>query len=143
MEESPTKRRVEIHSSRSVRLIFFCLGTAFVVGAVAGVVLPVLPTTPLLLVAAACYARSSDRFYGALLGNRIFGPIIDDWHINHCISKRVKATAIFMIAVTIGFSATMVVKHPYLKIMLVVIALGVIGFILSFPSTPKGAPPAD
>ncbi len=96
--------------------------------------MPVLPTTPFLLLATACYARSSDRFYNALLSNRIFGPIIVDWHENRCISKKIKFIAISMIVVTIGFSAGFVVKPVYLKAVLVTLAVGVTLFILSFPS---------
>ena len=138
MEDSPDKRPVkrsaEKHSSRAVRVTLFCAGSFFLACGIAGIFLPVLPTTPLLLVATACYARSSDRFYNALLSNRTFGPIIIDWHENRCISKKIKFISISMIAVTIGFSAGFVVKPVYLKIMLVVLAIGVTLFILSFPS---------
>ena len=136
--ETRARKRVEVHSSRAMRLFLFFLGTLFVVIAVVGVILPVLPTTPFLLLATACYARSSDRFYNVLLNNRVFGPIIDDWHSNHCIKPRVKAVAVSMIILFISFSAIFVIKPPYLKITMGVVALGVIIFILSFPSAPKG-----
>ncbi len=138
VSEARARKRVEVHSSRTMRLFLFFLGTLFVAIAVAGVILPVLPTTPFLLLATACYARSSDRFYNTLLNNRIFGPIIDDWHSNHCIRPKVKAVAISMIVLFIAFSAIFVIKPPYLKITMGVVAIGVIIFIMSFPSVPKG-----
>ncbi len=138
MEESPNKRPVkrsaEKHSSKTVRITLFCAGTFFLVCGIVGIFMPVLPTTPFLLVATACYARSSDRFYNALLSNRTFGPIIIDWHENKCISRKIKLISISMIVLTLGFSAGFVVKPVYLKAMLVLLGVGVTIFILSFPS---------
>ena len=67
------------HDSRMVRILYLTLGIASLVLAVLGVVLPVLPTTPFILLAAACFARSSERFHDRLLSNRFAGPIIREW----------------------------------------------------------------
>ena len=75
--------------------------------ALIGVVLPLLPTTPFVLVAAACFARSSPRLHQWLLTNRIFGPLIVDWSEHGAVPLRAKVLAVSMIAVsgvlTIGF----------------------------------------
>ena len=73
-------KRVELHRSALVRGLYLVAGILALVAGVAGALLPVLPTTPFVLLAAACFARSSDRFYNAMLNHRIAGPIIADWH---------------------------------------------------------------
>ena len=63
-----------------VRVLLLLGGTLCVILAVVGMFVPVLPTTPLLLLAAVCYARSSERFYRWLLTNRWCGPYIRNYH---------------------------------------------------------------
>ena len=88
-------------AQRAILLVcgFLCLGFG-----VAGAVLPVLPTTPFLLLAAACFARSSERWHQWLLTNRFTGPVIESWETNRCISRRTKAVAISSMAVVGGLS---------------------------------------
>lgn len=79
--------------------MYQALGFLFVGLAAAGVVLPLLPTTPLLLVAAACFAKSSERWHQWLLNNRMFGPILRDWEERRCIplkSKIIAASSIIL-----------------------------------------------
>ncbi|HHJ81311.1 MAG TPA: DUF454 domain-containing protein, partial [Candidatus Tenderia electrophaga] len=68
---------------------FICLGLA-----VLGVILPVMPTTCFVLMAAACFAKSSPRFYNWLLASRIFGPMINHWQTTRSMPKRAKIMAI-------------------------------------------------
>ena len=86
---------------------FVCVGLAAL-----GVFLPLLPTTPFLLVAAACFARSSPRFYRALLGNRVFGPLIRDWREHRAVPLRAKLMAISAIVLVLGSSVLFAVSHP-------------------------------
>ena len=74
-----------------------------VVGGV-GVVLPLLPTTPFVLLAAGCFAKSSPRMHAWLLRNRTFGPMIVKWETKRCVSRRVKATALASMAAVGGTS---------------------------------------
>jgi len=69
-----------------------------------GVVLPLLPTTPFVLLAAACFAKSSPRMHGWLLHSELFGPLLLDWERNRCVSRKVKWLALFMMAVIGGIS---------------------------------------
>ncbi len=72
---------------------------AFAIGAV-GVVLPLLPTTPFLLVAAFAFARSSERMNRWLREHRTFGPLLDNWHRDGSIDLKVKRIAMIVIVLT-------------------------------------------
>ena len=90
-------------------------GTGFVGLGILGAFLPVLPTTPFMLLAAACYARASTRFYNGLLNNRAFGPTIREWRRYRSIPYRTKWTAIGLMAVTLTASIVFAVEDPWLR----------------------------
>jgi len=71
---------------------------------VVGVVLPLLPTVPFILLAGFCFARSSERLHGWLLEHRHFGPMIDDWHTRGAISPRVKRLSTLSVIGVIAIS---------------------------------------
>lgn len=96
-----------------------------------GVFLPLLPTTPFLLLAAACYIRSSERFYHWLIHHKWFGNHIRNYREGRGIPLITKITAISLLWLTVGFSAFFVVPVVYVKILLVVIATGVTIHLLS------------
>ncbi len=131
------------YGSRWRRLVFFCLGSLFVGLAALGVVLPLLPTTPFLLVAAACYARSSKRFYDWLLANRVFGPTIRQWQENRSVALRTKVVAIALLVVTLGSSVVFFVPLWPVKILLVAIGIWVVQFLLRLPTTSPTEPNAS
>lgn len=95
-----------------LRVVLLALGFVFVGLATLGVVLPILPTTPFLLLAAACFAKSSHRFYRVLLENRIFGPLIRDWREHRAIPLRAKVVAIAVMLTVMASTATFVLEHP-------------------------------
>ena len=80
------------------------LGVVLLVIGGVGVVLPLLPTTPFVLAAAGCFAKSSPRMHAWLLANRVFGPVIVNWEKKQCVSLKVKATALSMMIVAGGAS---------------------------------------
>ncbi len=92
------------HHRPEVRLVFLLLGLGFVAIGVAGIFLPVLPTTPFMLLAAACFARSSERFYHWLLNHRVFGATVREWQQHHSIPRRTKWFAIATMAATLAVS---------------------------------------
>lgn len=126
----------EQYGSRPARVMFFCLGCLFVGLATVGVLLPLIPTTPFLLLAAACYARSSKRFYDWLLANRIFGPTIRQWQETRSVALRTKVVAIIMLVLTLGSSVVFFVPLWPVKILLVAIGVWVIYFLLRLPTAP-------
>lgn len=101
-----------------LRWLLFIVGWGCVVMGAIGVVLPVLPTTPFLLLAAACFDRSSPRFHRWLLSTKLFGPLIENWQRERYIEKRSKRVALVVVAVT--FSSSILIVEPVaLKWMLV------------------------
>lgn len=86
--------RARLSSSRWIRAGWGALGFFFVLLGAVGVVVPGLPTTPFLLVAAACFLRCSQRLYDWLTGHRTFGPLIRAFREGEGVSARVKTIAI-------------------------------------------------
>lgn len=106
---------------------------AFALGVV-GVFVPLLPTTPLILLAAACWARSSTRFHRWLRDHRIFGPTLRQWEDQRTIPKRAKVLAIAMIVLTLTPAIVWVVPLWHAQVLLALIGLAVVGWLLSVPS---------
>jgi uncharacterized protein len=111
--------------SKPVQILLITLGTFFVGVGIAGIFIPVLPTTPFLLLSAALYAKSSTRFYNWLINNRIFGQYIKNYREGKGIPLRLKIITITLLWVTIGCSAIFAVDILWVRIMLVLIAAGV------------------
>ncbi len=117
-------------SSRLIRGVLIAAGSLFVGLAVLGIFLPLLPTTPFLLLAAACYARSSRRFYNWLLNNRWFGNYIKNYREKKGVPLRVKLLSISLLWITILFSVAFVVDIFLVRIILILIAVSVTVHIL-------------
>jgi len=99
--------------------------------AVLGVFLPLLPTTPFLLLAAACYVRSSKRFSNWLLSNRFFGKVIKNYLERKGVPLKLKALSISLLWITIGCSVAFAVHTLAIRVILIIIAIGVTVHILS------------
>lgn len=90
-----------------------------------GIFLPLLPTTPFLILAAACFIRSSDRLYTRLITNRIFGEYLKNYLDKKGIPLGVKIITIFLLWITILLSALLFTDLIWVRILLVIIAVGV------------------
>jgi uncharacterized membrane protein YbaN (DUF454 family) len=90
-----------------------------------GIFVPILPTTPFLLLAAACYMRSSERFYQWLINNRIFGAYVRNYIEGRGMPIRIKILIILLLWLTIGLSITFGVQNIVIRIVLICIAIGV------------------
>ena len=84
----------------AIRWLFLLLGTIFFVLGLIGVVLPVLPTTPFILLAAACWARGSKRFYIWLINHKYFGKLVRDWEKNRAVPRYAKWLACTMMGLS-------------------------------------------
>jgi len=115
---------VREHDSRVIRVVLAALGLVFVGVGIAGVVLPVLPATPFFLLAAACFARASVRFYNWLLNHRVVGPTVREWQMHRSIPYRTKLWAIALMSGTLSISTLFFVEGLVLQLLLA--ALGVL-----------------
>ena len=95
-----------------------------------GIFIPILPTTPFLLLAAACYMRSSERFYTWLISNRIFGAYVRNYIEGRGMPIRIKVLTILVLWLTIGLTVTFGVQNMVIRIVLICVALGVTTHII-------------
>lgn len=120
---------------RLMKPFWFALGfLALGLGAL-GVVLPLLPTTPFVLLAAFAFARSSERWHAWLLRHRIFGPLIIDWREHGAISRPTKAVSAVSMAGVFGLSVGLGASKTVLIVQAVVLSATAI-FVLSRPVRP-------
>ena len=116
-------------------------GSACVALGVVGIFLPILPTTPFLLLAAVCYARSSKRLYHWLLANRWFGAYIRNYREGRGISRSHKTAVLLLLWLTIGSSAVFAVDLWWVRLLLLGIAVGVTLHVLKIRTfRPEDAP---
>ena len=102
-------------------------GLALALGII-GIFLPVMPTTPFILVAAACWARASPRLHRRLLANRHFGPLIRDWEEHRSLPRKVKWVACGLMAVSISTSIVLLHERFWLQVLMA--SFGVIGALV-------------
>jgi len=121
--------------SRLVRMLFVGAGTLSLVLAVVGIFLPLLPTTPFLLLSSACYLRGSERLHRRLLEHPQLGPYIRNFEEGRGIPRRAKITAILLIWVSCAYSIYLLTQ-PGLKILLAVIASAVTLWLVRLPTIP-------
>ena len=105
--EKHHERRDYSHEVRKHRLVwvryaYAAMGTLSLVLGIIGIFMPILPTTPFLLLSTACYARSSRRFYNWLMNHPAFGPLIIEWRTYRSIPWRVKMVAVATMTLTLG-----------------------------------------
>lgn len=108
-----------------IRTLLVIAGTLFTGLGFVGIFVPLLPTTPFLLLAAICYARSSQRLYGWLLNNKLFGYYIRSYLERKGVPLKVKVLALTVLWITIGSSAIFVVQDIVIRLILGLIAVGV------------------
>ena len=113
-----------------IRIVLIIAGTLSVGIGVVGIFVPILPTTPFLLLAAACYARSSQRFYCWLLNNKWFGNYIRSYLERKGVPLKVKLLTVALLWITIGCSVAFAVQSFVFRLILVLIAVGVSVHIL-------------
>ena len=115
-------------------LILKITGIFFVGLAILGVVLPILPTTPFLLVAAACFAKSSPVMQRKLLANKTFGPLIHDWQKYRSIPRKAKRIALLTMILSVCWSAFML-QSAMLTALVVVLVIGPFIFVWRLPES--------
>ena len=118
-------------TNKFLRLILIVSGVLCIGLGILGIILPILPTTPFILLAAALFARSSPLFYNWIIKHKWFGSFIKNYYEGKGIPTRVKITAISILWITILFSVFFAVKLIFIKIALILIAVGASIYIIS------------
>jgi uncharacterized membrane protein YbaN (DUF454 family) len=114
-----------MHPLSAIRRSFLIIaGLASVVAGAIGIVVPLLPTTPFLLLAAVCFARSSDPLHRWLTTNRVFGVYLRNYQEHRAMPAGMKWCAISVLWLTISLSIV-AVDTLSIRIVLVVVAIGV------------------
>lgn len=120
------------------RILLVTAGTICVVLAALGIFVPLLPTTPFLLLAATCYTRSSPRLYDWLIGHRWFGPYIRNYREHRAVTLGTKIVSITFLWATMAYTILAVTHHWALRALLVAVAIGVTIHLTSFTTaTPE------
>ena len=109
----------------TVKILLFTVATLSLGLGILGVFIPLLPTTPFLLLAAFCYARSSERFYRWLINNRLLGTYLRNYTEGKGMPFRMKLIIILLLWVTIGISIAFGVHNTAIRVILFCIAAGV------------------
>ena len=119
-----------------LRWVLICCGWVSIVSGVLGIFLPLVPTIPFLLLAAACFARSSDRFHTWLVEHNHLGPLVRNYLNDGSVPLRAKQIAIGMVWVSFPASAFLFVPAVWAKIVLLTIAGGITLYLLGLPTIP-------
>ncbi len=123
--------------TRAARITWLVVGFLSLSLGALGVALPLLPTTPFILVAAIAFSRSSKRLHDWLVNHDIFGSLIDNWQRHGAISKRAKAVSVASMFVLIAISLAMAAPAAAIVVQLVVLGAAAL-FILTRPAPPVG-----
>lgn len=117
----------------AVKIVLTILGLLSLVLGVVGIFLPLLPTTPLLLLSAWCFIRSSTKLYDWLLNHPYLGKYIRNFREHRAIPLRVKALSVAMVWLTIGYCIFVVVsEHLWAQLLMFALAAAVTWRILSY-----------
>ena len=130
----PVDADLDLHDSPWVRGALTAAGVFFVGLGMVGVVVPLLPTVPFLLLAAACFARASPRFYRWLLTSKTFGPPILEWRRHRSIPWRTKLFAMGLFAVSLGTSIVLFVRPLWLQLAVAAFGVGMLVYMWRIPS---------
>ena len=127
-------RRPDLHPSATVRWLLVAVGVVATLLGVVGAFVPVLPTTPFLLVAAACFARASPKLDRMLTGSATFGPTILEWRRHRSIPWRTKLVAIGLMSAMNAGSAVLFVRPGWAQALLVAVGAATGAWLWRIPS---------
>lgn len=122
------------------RISLIVAGWVCVVLGATGILLPLLPTTPFLILAAACFSRSSERFYNWLLRNRWFGPLIRRWQEQRIVSRNHKYKAMGLVLLSFGATLGFFVTALYPRMFLILMAGTLLMVIYRLPEGKSDRP---
>ncbi|MDJ0751040.1 MAG: YbaN family protein [Woeseiaceae bacterium] len=122
--------------SHAKRIVLILIGVVSLALGALGVFLPLLPTTPFVLLAAFAFANSSERLHQWLLDHNVFGPLIADWRSHGAIGRRTKIVSLVSMAAIVGISLLLAVPTHVIVVQAVVLTASAI-FIATRPLPPE------
>lgn len=125
-------------SQRVRQWLLMSCGVIAVALGIVGVFLPLLPTTPFLLLAAACFIRSSDKLYGWLINHRALGPYIRNYREQRATTRLAKVVTLVLLWSSISFSAFVVIESWPVRVILLLIAVAVTIHMLALKTVGAG-----
>lgn len=120
-----------------VKKLLVVTGFISLILGIIGIVVPLLPTTPFLLLSAACFIQGSDRLYQWLMNSRLFGRYIRNYREYNAIPLKTKILAIGLLWITILYSIIFIVEYIYIRFLLTAIAVAVTIHISHFKTLDK------
>jgi len=109
-------------------------GLFFTLLGIIGLLLPLVPTTPFLLVAVACFARSSPRLHRWIVSNRYVGPYLEEWRLHRTVPRAAKIKA--LLVVPLGFVCSfLLVPEPWMRVTVLVLGCAVMGIVAWLPTS--------
>lgn len=116
------------------RSLFMAAGCLSLGCGVIGIFLPLIPTTPFLLLSAYCFSRSSERLHNWLLSHKLFGPMITDWETYGVIRTKIKWIATISMLVLVSYPLIFMIEIVWLKVLVALTICCVLTFIWTRPS---------
>jgi len=120
--------------NRPLRLLLLALGFFFLGMAFVGTVLPLVPTTGPVILAAFLFSKSSERFDHWLVTNRVFGSIVRDWRAGLGFTFRAKAIAVAAIVASFSISTVFVVDSTIVRVALIALAIAIAAYVVTRPT---------
>jgi len=117
-----------------MRLAFLTIGILSLALGFLGIFLPLLPTTPFILLSAYCFSKSSPRLYQWLTSNKTFGPIILEWQQHRTLPRKIKKRAVYLIIATFAVTIIFFTNKIYLQFLLLLLASILVTYIVRIPS---------
>lgn len=117
-----------------VKTLFLFIGISSLVLGFIGIFLPLLPTTPFILLAAYCFAKSSERFHRYITQHKLFGKMVTDFNEKKVISKKNKIIALTLMWTTLSLSVIFFMPYTWIKLVVLGIGVAVSVYLLSFHS---------
>lgn len=121
-----------------MKRVYVLLGSLSLALGLLGIFLPLLPTTPFLLLTAALWIKGSPRLYQRLLAHKRLGPYIRQFREQRAIPLRAKIVSVSLVWITLGYSAGWLVGNLLLRILLLALAIGITVHILSYRTLRRG-----
>ncbi len=122
-----------------VRKLLVVLGILSLVLGFIGIFLPLLPTTPFVLLSAFCFSKGSERLHAWIINQPYLGKMIRDWNEHGVIRTKAKIMCGGLIVLTMGYSIGFVAMKPIYRLSMVGVGIAVLSFVLSRPSRPRTA----